>query len=113
MCKRASIQRAPFRNTTSSCHRPSAVYEPAPAQRPPPNWWLLRRANYPASMAGTVAVRSTRAQHLDRLSERGELPAAHQQFAMLNLVLILEEPTRGRSRRMGAVFIKDAAVART
>src|SRR5882724_609980 len=52
-------------------------------------------------------------EHLDGLSERGELPAAHQQCAMLNLVLILEEPTRGRSRRMRSVFIKGAAVAGT
>src|SRR3989475_1091852 len=51
--------------------------------------------------------------HLDGLSERGELPAAHQQCAMLNLVFILEEPAWGRSRRMGSVFIKGAAVAGT
>ena len=97
-----------------SFHVPSAVYEFVTAQRTPAKLaGVLRTAIGPASMAGTVAVRSTRVQHLDRLSERGELPAAHQQCAMLNLVLILEEPTRGRSRRMGSVFIKDAAVART
>src|SRR5215510_8870981 len=59
----------------------------------------------------TDRIRGTRASHL--AGEGGELAAADPELPLADLVLVLEEPARRRSRGARTVLVVDAAVTRT
>src|SRR5215510_3844397 len=58
----------------------------------------------------TARIKDTRASHL--AGESGKLAAADPELPLADLVLVLEEPARRRSRGSRAVLVVDAAVTR-